>query len=109
MAIPPETKTCSNCLDTLPFETGFYNDKRTKDGKGGWCTVCSDASTLVSRERRAAEPMSARAEAMKELFRMRFKVIKAARLSMDTEGLAIHNKIDRLLKRHGLYGDIRSN
>lgn len=109
MVIPPETKTCSNCLLTLSFEMGFYDDKRSKDGKRGECIPCRDKDTKANEKRRASEPMCARAEAMKELFRMRFKVIKAARLSMDTGGLVIQKKIDRVLKKHGLYGDIRSN
>lgn len=107
MAISPEEKTCTKCGDTLSFETGFYNDKRTKDGKNGWCIPCKDASTQVSRERRAIEPMCAKAEAMKRLFRERFRVIKEAGLSIDKEGLATQNKIDRVLKRHGLFAKIR--
>lgn len=109
MAISPKEKTCSKCGDTLPFETGFYNDRRTADGKCGWCIPCKDANVLVSRKRRAAEPMCARAEAMKVLFRKRFKVIKEAGLSMDEEGLGIQKKIDRLLKKHGLFSEIRSS
>ena len=103
MAISPKEKTCNKCGGTLPFETGFYNDKRTKDGKNGWCIPCKDTNSKENEELRASEPMCARAEAMKELYRKRFRVIKAARLPMDEEGLAIQNKIDRLLKKHGLY------
>ena len=107
MAISPEEKTCSKCGDTLPFETGFYDDKRTVDGKCGWCIPCKDENSKLNRARRAVKPMSARAEAMKVLYRKRFKVIEAAGLPIDEEGLGIQKKIDRILKKHGLYSGIR--
>ncbi len=103
----PEERECTKCFDTLPLATGFYDDKRAKDGKSRQCIKCKDENNLKNRKRRAVEPMCARAEAMKKLFRKRFKVIRAAGLSMDKEGLAIQNKIDRVLKRNGLFAEIR--
>ncbi len=104
----PKEKQCSKCFDTLPFETGFYDDKRSSDGKTLWCIPCRDANSMKNEARRLAEPMCARAEAMKRLYRKRFRVIKAAGLPMDEEGLGIQNKIDRLLKKHGLFAEIRN-
>ncbi len=99
----PREKQCSNCLKPLPFETGFYDDKRSKDGKRHQCIPCSDIENKENEARRLAEPMSARAEAMKRLYKKRFKVIRAAGLSIDKEGLTTQNKIDRVLKKHGLF------
>ena len=103
----PKERECTKCFNTLPLATGFYDDKRAKDGKSRQCIKCKDENNLENRERRVAEPMCARAEAMKKLFRKRFKVIRAAGLSMDKEGLVAQNKIDRVLKRHGLFAEIR--
>ncbi len=100
-------KACSKCGITWPLETGFYSNKTTKDGKHGWCKECSDANTRENEERRQTEPMSAQAEATKDLYAARFRVIKGAGLSMDVEGLKVCRKIDCVLQEHGLYGDIR--
>lgn len=103
----PREKTCSKCGDTLPYETGFYDDERSRDGKRHQCIPCRDADSMNYAKLRAARPMCARAEAMKELFTKRFRVIKKAGFSIDKEGLVIQNKIDRLLKKHGLQGAVR--
>ncbi len=107
VAISPKKKTCSYCGNTLPFETGFYDNKKAPDGKSYGCKPCDNACSMEYEAQRLAEPMCARAEAMKRLYGKRFRVIKAARLSMDEEGLVIQNKIDRVLKKHGLYSGIR--
>ncbi len=107
MAISPKERECTKCFNILPLATGFYDDKRAKDGKSRQCIKCKDDNALRNEARRAVEPMCARAEAMKKLFRERFRVIKEAGLSIDKEGLATQNKIDRVLKKHGLFAKIR--
>ena len=103
----PEERECSNCGDILPLATGFYDDKRAKGGKSRRCIKCSDANTMENAKRRQTGAMSPRAEATKKLYAARFRVIRKAGLSVDVEGLAVQNKIDRELKKHGLYRGIR--
>lgn len=69
--------------------------------------MCSDANTREHEIRRRTELMSPQAEATKDLYAARFRVIEAAGLSMDTEGLKICRKIDCILKEHGLFAPIR--
>ncbi len=101
----PIEKQCSKCGKMRPFETGFYNDKRVKDGKCPWCIRCKDKNTKENEERRISEPMSPQAEAMRQYYAKRFRVIKAAKLSMYKEGGI--PQIDRVLKRHGLEKEVR--
>lgn len=105
----PIEKRCSKCEEMRPFETGFYIDRRSKDGRSHTCIICANMDTLAALKRRATEPMSLRAEAMRKLYTARFRVIKRAKLPMDEEGISAQNRIDRLLKKHGLIGEIRSN
>jgi len=100
-------KICIKCKIKWPLATGFYNNKEAKDGKNCWCKLCCDANTRAHEKRRRTEPMSPQATATEELYAQRFRVIKAAGLSMDVQGLKVCRQIDRVLQDHGLYGDIR--
>ena len=99
----PEEKACTKCGVTWPLESGFYDDKKAKDGKFGVCKVCRDAYTRVYEKRRLSEPLSPPAEAMKKLYAARFRALENAGLPIDVEGLTVCNKIDRVLKKQGLY------
>jgi len=101
-----EEKACTKCGITQPLASGFYDDKRASNGKNSWCKKCCEANTKENERRRISEPLSPQAEDMRKLFAARFQIIKEAGLSMDVGGLKNSNRIDRVLKDHGLYGDI---
>jgi len=105
-----EEKLCITCGITWPLATGFYDDKKSKDGKFGACKICRDAYTRSNEKRRASEPLSPRAEATRKLYAARFHVIKEAGLSVDVGGanrgdVAYSEKIDDLLERCNLGED----
>lgn len=101
----PEKKRCSKCGIVQSFEDDFQDDKRATDGKKCWCRTCCNENTLENQKRRLAEPMDPIAEATRQRYAKRFRVIREAGLSMDEEGVI--PKIDRLLKRHGLEKEMR--
>ena len=74
----PIEKQCNKCGSMRPLETGFYVDKRTKDGRSGWCIKCQNENVIKNELRRSIEPMSLRAMGMEELYKARFRVISRA-------------------------------
>ena len=99
----PEEKVCIKCGIAWPLASGFYNNKKSKDGKIGWCIQCCNENNKETSARRHAEPMSPQATSLEKLYAERFRAIKAAGLSMDKQGVATQNKIDTVLKKHGLF------
>lgn len=100
-----EYKRCKVCGTEKPLETGFYIDRRAKNGRSGTCINCANLSVIAAQKRRASEPLSPRVEAMRQYYQERFNVIRRAKLPMDEEGVI--PQIDKLLKKHGLDKEIR--
>jgi hypothetical protein len=100
-----ETKECARCGFDWPLDIGYYDNPSAKDGKAALCIECRCTENRENYANRMSVPLSPQAEATRKLYEARFKAIEEAGLSIDRMGIAHQNKIDKVLKQKGLFGD----
>lgn len=80
---------------------GFHKRKLEKNGIAKICKICTNKRVREIYVTNKSKKMSPRVETLRKLYTKRIAAIKKAGMSINESGIS--RRIDRLLKRSGLY------